>query len=83
MKEKINYANPAFQDAAIASAYGPGNSAGLAALNVEVSSQAAMIGYTNDFRLMMILVLMVIPLLLLVQSPKSRAPAPIEHIAAE
>ena len=42
-----------------------------------------MIGYTNDFRLMMILVLMVIPLLLLVQSPKSRAPAPIEHIAAE
>ncbi|MBK8359240.1 DHA2 family efflux MFS transporter permease subunit [Propionivibrio sp.] len=83
LAEKINYANPAFQDAAIASAYGPGNSAGLAALNVEVSSQAAMIGYTNDFRLMMILVLMVIPLLLLVQSPKSRAPAPIEHIAAE
>ena len=83
LAEKINYANPAFQDAAIASAYGPGNSAGLAALTVEVSSQAAMIGYTNDFRLMMILVLMVIPLLLLVQSPKSRAPAPIEPIAAE
>ena len=49
------------------------NPAGIAALNAEVTRQAEMVAYINDFALMMTLVLAAIPLLLLVrrQAPKT------------
>lgn len=68
--EKVTYANPALQDTAIAFAYNLANPAGLAALNIEITRQAAMIAYLNDFWLMLILTLMVIPLLLLSRTSK-------------
>jgi DHA2 family multidrug resistance protein len=44
---------------------------GLALMNASVSGQAAMIAYNNDFKLMMILTLCVIPLIALVRKPPS------------
>jgi len=49
--------------------------AGLAALDHEITRQAAMIGYINDFKLMMIITLAAIPMLLLVRKPARRPAA--------
>jgi MFS transporter, DHA2 family, multidrug resistance protein len=46
---------------------------GLAALNAEVTRQAAMVGYINNFKLMMIVALVSLPLLLLLRE-SGRAP---------
>jgi DHA2 family multidrug resistance protein len=55
-----------------------------AALNNEITRQASMISYVDDFWLMMILTLCVIPLLLLVKPPaKNAAPAAVDHAAME
>jgi DHA2 family multidrug resistance protein len=48
--------------------------AGAAALNAEVSRQSLMIAYLNDFRLMLGLTLVAVPLILLLRAP-GRAPA--------
>jgi MFS transporter, DHA2 family, multidrug resistance protein len=55
---------------------------GMAALNAEVTRQAAMVGYINDFKLMMIIALAALPLLLLLRetgrarvAPATAAPA--------
>jgi DHA2 family multidrug resistance protein len=79
----VNYANPALQDAGVSSVYNLANGAGMTALNGEITRQASMIAYVDDYWLMMILTLAVIPLLLLVQKPKTGAPAPIDHAALE
>jgi DHA2 family multidrug resistance protein len=47
---------------------------GLAALNREVTRQAAMVAYVDDFRLMMLIALVSLPLLLLLREP-ARVPA--------
>jgi DHA2 family multidrug resistance protein len=46
---------------------------GIAALNHEVTRQAAMIGYIDDFALMLIVILASLPLLLLVRVPRRTA----------
>jgi MFS transporter, DHA2 family, multidrug resistance protein len=81
--EKVTTANPALQDSAIASAYNLANLGGLAALNGEITRQASMIAYIDDFWLMFILTLTVIPLLLLIRPPKKNVPAAIDHAAME
>ncbi len=48
----------------------------LVMLNAEVTRQATMIAYLDDFTLMMYVTLMVIPLLLLLRPPKAGAAAP-------
>lgn len=48
---------------------------GLAALNGEVTRQAATIAYLDDFRLMMAVTLLAIPLIFLLRRPW-REPAP-------
>jgi DHA2 family multidrug resistance protein len=54
---------------------------GIAALNAEVTRQAAMVSYVDDFRLMMLIALGVLPLLLLLRTtrepPRSGAGAPV------
>jgi DHA2 family multidrug resistance protein len=74
--EKVNITNPALlnnvatPDAALA-------------LNKEITRQASMIAYVNDFWLMTLLTLAVIPLLLLIRpAAKQSAPA-IDHAAME
>ena len=48
---------------------------GIAALNQEVTRQAAMIAYNDDFTLMLIVILACLPLLLLIRGPR-RQPVP-------
>ncbi|MCJ0761668.1 DHA2 family efflux MFS transporter permease subunit [Variovorax terrae] len=48
----------------------PQTPAGLAVLNLEINRQAAMIGYLGDFKLMMWLTLLSLPLLLLIRRPR-------------
>ncbi|HTZ38476.1 MAG TPA: MDR family MFS transporter [Stellaceae bacterium] len=51
---------------------------GVAALNAEVTRQAAMVGYVDDFKLMMLMILAALPLVLLIRTgrPGARAAAP-------
>jgi DHA2 family multidrug resistance protein len=44
--------------------------AGAAALNMEVTRQAQMIAYLNDFRFMLILTVLAAPLILLLRAPR-------------
>jgi len=53
----------------------PSTPTGLALLNAEVSRQAALVAYANDFWIMMAVTLLAIPLLSLIR--KSRASAPV------
>jgi DHA2 family multidrug resistance protein len=49
-------------------------------INNEVTRQATMIAYVDDYWLMMLLTAAVIPLLILIRPPKTAsAPAPAEH----
>jgi DHA2 family multidrug resistance protein len=50
--------------------------AGAAALNAEVTRQAMMIAYLNDFRLMLVLTLLAVPLLLVLRRPGPRPVRP-------
>ena len=54
-----------------------------AALNNEITRQASMIAYVDDFWLMMILTLCVLPLLLLVKPPAKTAAPVIDHAAMD
>jgi DHA2 family multidrug resistance protein len=46
----------------------------LAGLNAAVTQQAAMIAYNNDFKLMLILTVIAIPLVALLRAPRNPAP---------
>jgi MFS transporter, DHA2 family, multidrug resistance protein len=48
---------------------------GVAALNLEVTRQAAMIAYVDDFLLMMVVTLAAVPLVALMRNPRRMAPA--------
>ena len=49
----------------------PATTTGLAMINAEVTRQGALIGYINDFSIMMVMTLVAIPLLLLITSPRN------------
>ena len=55
----------------------------LAVLNGEVTRQASMIAYLDDYKLMLILTVLVIPMILLIRPPGRNKPAPVEHAAME
>jgi DHA2 family multidrug resistance protein len=75
--------NPIFQHPNIAHYWGLGSQAGLAALNAEITQQAATIAYVDDFRLMMYLMLLAIPMLLLLRSPRRQRAAAAALATAE
>ena len=72
--------NPLAQPPFLAPPFNLTTPSGIAALNHEVTRQAAMIGYIDDFALMLIVILACLPLLLLVRGPPSR---PIAAAAAD
>lgn len=78
--ERITYANPGWNDPAVASAYDLARPAGAAALEAMIMRQSSMIAYINDFRLMLYLTLGVIPLLLFIRAPR-RTDAPVDSHA--
>jgi MFS transporter, DHA2 family, multidrug resistance protein len=49
------------------------NPHGIAALNVEVTRQAAIIAYINDFKLLFVVSLLMLPLLLMMRGPKAKS----------
>ena len=57
------------------------NPSGLEALNGEITRQAAMVAYVDDFRVMMLITLGVMPLLLLMRTPRYASEAP--HVAVD
>jgi DHA2 family multidrug resistance protein len=74
--ERLTYANPAWNNPAVASAYDVSRPSGAAALEAMVMQQSSMIAYVNDFRLMLYLTLAVIPLLMFIKAPqRGAAPA--------
>jgi DHA2 family multidrug resistance protein len=85
---QINHANIAayltpfnhgFAAPAVMHALNPLTAAGRAALDGLISLQAVIISYTDDFKLLMILSLAVMPLVLLLR--KAAAPAAVDHSA--
>jgi DHA2 family multidrug resistance protein len=57
------------EPAALFNQIDPNNLAGIAALNHMITNQASMIAYIDDYKLMMVLTIAVIPLLLLLRPP--------------
>ncbi|MGO8918315.1 MAG: DHA2 family efflux MFS transporter permease subunit [Stellaceae bacterium] len=58
--------------------WNPHSAAGIAALNLEVTRQAAMVAYVDDFILMMVVTLAAVPLIALMRNPRGRAAAAAE-----
>jgi DHA2 family multidrug resistance protein len=61
--------------------WNPATPRGVTALDGEVTRQASIIAYIDDFKLMLILALASLPLVLVVRTAKSKAPAPDDHAA--
>src|SRR5262249_14785097 len=80
LAEHVSPYNPQIQAGTPPAPWDPSTTSGLAALDAEVNRQAVTIGYLNDFRLMMYMMLVAMPLLLLLRSSR-RAP-PAEETAA-
>jgi DHA2 family multidrug resistance protein len=73
--EHVTAVNRAFEDPAVAHFWNPMTAAGRAALDAMITRQAQIIAYINDYKLLMIATLAVIPLLLVFKSPSGRRAA--------
>lgn len=73
LADYITPSSLALRQAIESGAYDISTTQGLAALNTEVTRQAATLAYLQDFRLMMFISLAAIPLILLLESPKKSA----------
>ena len=78
--EELRPDNPLAHAPYLAAPFNLVTPSGIAALNQEVTRQAAMIGYIDDFALMLIVILASLPLLLLVRVPRRQ---PITAAAAD
>jgi DHA2 family multidrug resistance protein len=76
--EQLRPDNPLAHPPYLAAPFSLTNPAGIAALNAEVTRQAAMVAYIDDFLLMAVIILACLPLLLLVRVPPRRAAAAAE-----
>ncbi|THD79468.1 MAG: DHA2 family efflux MFS transporter permease subunit [Phenylobacterium sp.] len=68
----LNPSDPVVRDG-LPAAMNPTTVAGASALNAEISRQASMVAYVDDFRLMFFITLACVPMLLLMRSPKREA----------
>ncbi len=68
--EHLRPDNPLAQAPSLAPPFSLSSPAGVAALNAEVTRQAAMVAYIDAFAIMMMIVILLIPLLLLVRRPR-------------
>tara|TARA_R110000851_G_scaffold297817_3_gene453129 strand:+ start:434 stop:1933 length:1500 start_codon:yes stop_codon:yes gene_type:complete len=81
LSEHLDYTNPGL--AASQSLYDTTTQAGLLMLNNEVTRQASLIGYIDDFWLMFIMTIAVIPLVFLIRTPKKNTEVSPEHAVME
>src|SRR5690606_19698838 len=79
---KVTAFNPVFKAPHMPPAWSLSDPQGLAALNHEVTRQAAMIAYLDDFTVMMWVAFAAIPLLAFVRRPRRTAMPPDEAVAA-
>jgi len=68
--EPLRPDNPLAQAPYLAAPFSLTTPSGMAALNAEVTRQAAMVAYIDDFRLMMLIALVSVPLLLLLREKR-------------
>jgi DHA2 family multidrug resistance protein len=66
--------------AALPAGLSPDSAEGALALNAEITRQATMVAYIDDFRLMVLLGLLCAPLLFLLRAPRAAAAAPREAL---
>lgn len=76
LAEHINPYNPLMQPGVAPPIWNAHSAVGITALNVEVTRQASLIAYLNDFKLLFILSLAVIPFLLLLKDGRSTTEGP-------
>jgi DHA2 family multidrug resistance protein len=72
--EALRPDNPIVHTPYLAAPFSLSTPSGIAALDAEVTRQAAMVAYVDDFKLIMFLALGSIPLLLLMRDPRGRPP---------
>ena len=82
LAETVHMGNAALQDPAVSAWYGT-TGAGAVMLNAEVTRQATMISYVDDFWLMFLMTLAIIPMLVLMRPGRSSSAAAMAHAAAE
>ncbi len=73
LAEHVNPYNPLLRQPYLAERFAVATQSGLAALNAEVTRQAAMIAFIDDFKLMMLVSILSLPLLLLLRNRKPTA----------
>ena len=73
--EQLRPDNPLAQAPYLLSPYSLSTTTGIAALNAEVTRQAQMVAYIDDFKSMMFIAFLVAPLLLLLHKPRGRSAA--------
>src|SRR5262249_7046009 len=73
--EHLRPDNPLAQAPLLPLPYSLDAPAGVAALNAEVTRQAQMVAYIDDFKMMMLIVLAAMPLLLLLRRPPQKTAA--------
>ena len=83
LAEHISRYNPLLRNLALPDGADPTAPGSLLGLDAMVNRQAAMISYVNDFKVMMVLALLVIPLVFLLKKPARRGAAPAAPAAAE
>jgi DHA2 family multidrug resistance protein len=82
MADRLDPSNPVVA-AGLPRAYDPGTVAGLSILNDEITQQAMMVAYLDDFRLMVVIIFCCFPLLILMRPPRARGAEEIHHVAFE
>jgi MFS transporter, DHA2 family, multidrug resistance protein len=73
----VNAVNRGFENPLIAHAWNPLTAAGRAALDAVVTRQAQIIAYIDDYKMLMIATLVVMPLLIVFKRPSRSAPPPV------
>jgi DHA2 family multidrug resistance protein len=74
--EHIRPDNPMAQAPFLAAPYSLTDPSGVAALNAEITRQAQMIAYINDFYFMVIIIVIALPLILLLRRPSRAVKGP-------
>ena len=83
LTEKININSPDLFNNAAGVIYNATTPVGLELINAEVTRQAAMVAYVDNFWLMLMLTLAIIPLLLIIRPPEKGAALTADHAAME
>ncbi|MEJ2645415.1 MAG: DHA2 family efflux MFS transporter permease subunit [Gammaproteobacteria bacterium] len=83
LAEQVTPYNPLYRAPYLPPAWDTHTVHGLAAVNAEITRQASMIAYADDFRFMMLVTLLAIPMLLLLSNPRRQAAVATESPALE